>query len=286
MSEVISGVIETARAKINLSLRVLGRRADGYHELGSLVVFAGVGDRLSFEAADNLSLEVTGPFGASLHDEAENLVLRAARALRAASGCAKGAHIILDKRLPVASGIGGGSADAAATLRGLARLWGVSADLEGLALGLGADVPVCLESAPVLMEGIGERLRPVPPLPPLHLVLVNPGIGVSTARVFGLLAAPALSARLPVDSLWREGGFPDWLAARPNDLEGPSRKLCPEIGGVIEALAATKDCLLARMSGSGATCFGLYAGEGAAQAAAQGLRARYRGWWIVATGTQ
>lgn len=277
---------ETARAKINLSLRVLGRRADGYHELSSLVVFAGVGDRLSFKAADHLSLDVTGPFGASLHEEADNLVLRAARALRAASGCAKGAHIVLDKRLPVASGIGGGSADAAAALRGLSRLWGVSADLEELALGLGADVPVCLESVPALMEGIGERLRPVPPLPPLHLVLVNPGVGVSTGEVFRLLAAPALPDRLPVDVLWREGGFFDWLAARPNDLEAPSRKVCPEIGGVIEALAATRGCLLARMSGSGATCFGLYADEGSAGTAAQGLRERHPGWWILATGTQ
>lgn len=285
MSDSLSAMSEVARAKVNLTLRVLGRRADGYHELRSLVAFADVGDLLSFELADGLSLELTGPFGASLAGEEDNLVLRAARALQAAAGTRDGARIRLDKRLPVASGIGGGSADAAATLRGLARLWGITDDLAPLALPLGADVPVCIDSQTVLMEGIGERLTPVA-LPPLHMVLVNPGVAVPTGRVFQMLAAPLLSAvpagQRAQNGIWSDQPFMDWLSRQANDLEAPARAICPVVGEVVAALAGTQGSLIARMSGSGATCFGLYADKKSSADAADALRTAYPAWWVVA----
>ncbi len=280
----LSEISEPAWAKINLTLQITGRRPDGYHELNSLVVFAEAGDLLHLAPAEELSLTVEGPFAAALQDAGDNLVLRAARALASAGGVGPGVAMTLTKNLPVASGIGGGSADAAAALRGLARLWDLSLPaekMEALALSLGADVPVCLRGIPVVMSGIGERLDPVPALPPLWLVLVNPGVGVSTAAVFA----------------GREGGFSevaepklpplglpalvDWLAARPNDLEAPARRLAPAVEGVLAALAGTTDCLLARMSGSGATCFGLFEDQAAARHAAEALALQHPSWWVV-----
>jgi 4-diphosphocytidyl-2-C-methyl-D-erythritol kinase len=268
---------ELAPAKINLSLRIVGRRPDGYHLLDSIVVFAEVGDWLRAEPADALSLEIIGHQAGLLQNEPDNLVLRAARALQNASGEAAGARIVLEKYLPVASGIGGGSADAAAALRLLARLWRVPAaiDLKALSATLGADVPVCLHGRAARMRGIGEHLDAVPPLPPCGLVLVNPGVAVSTSAVFQARAPGFRDEASPP----REWGdlFIEWLRNQPNDLEPPALELCPAIGTVLTALRAQPDCLLARMSGSGATCFGLFPHATLAQQCAADLARS--GWW-------
>ncbi|MRX49755.1 4-(cytidine 5'-diphospho)-2-C-methyl-D-erythritol kinase [Paracoccus sp. S-4012] len=264
---------EAAPAKINLALHVTGRRRDGYHLLDSLVVFAEVGDRVTLEPGA-ASLTVTGPFAAGLDAGEDNLCLRALRLAGAE------ARITLEKRLPVASGIGGGSADAAAVLRGLARMGHPLPDrLERL----GADVPVCLAGRATRMRGTGEILDPVPDLPPLAMVLANPGTPLSTPAVFAGLARtdnPGLPA-IPA--------FPDaatlaaWLHTCRNDLEPPALALAPQIGAVLEALRGTGSAL-ARMSGSGATCFGLYASPRAAEAAAARIAATEPGWWVTATG--
>ena len=274
---------EFAPAKLNLYLHVTGRRADGYHMLDSLVAFAGCGDVVRAEHAPALALAVTGRFAAGLAAEADNLVLRAARALAAEAGVAPQAALTLEKNLPVASGIGGGSADAAAALRLLCGLWRLAPDpavLDRLALRLGADVPVCLHGRAVRMGGIGEVLTPAPRLPPCGVLLVNPGVAVATAAVFraraGGFSAPA---RLP-DGWGDAAAMAADLAGLRNDLEGPARAVCPAIGDVLSAIAVQPGCLLARMSGSGATCFGLFAEAGAAEhAAAQMARP---GWWVWA----
>jgi 4-diphosphocytidyl-2-C-methyl-D-erythritol kinase len=279
-------LVESGRAKVNLYLHVVGRRADGYHLLDSLVVFPAIGDRLRAEPDDGLSLRIEGPFGAALTAEPDNLVLRAARALAEAAGIVPRARLILDKHLPVASGIGGGSADAAATLRLLARLWGVAVGekaLRAIALRLGADVPVCLPSVPARMEGIGEMLAPAPDFPGFAMVLINPGVAVATPAVFRAYAAGSagFSARAGLPGGWNDAAsLARDLAGWRNDLEAPARQLCPPIGEVLDALAGTAGCLLARMSGSGATCFGLFAMAEAARAAAEGLDRP--GWWVRA----
>ncbi|MGF1629895.1 MAG: 4-(cytidine 5'-diphospho)-2-C-methyl-D-erythritol kinase [Kiloniellaceae bacterium] len=275
---------EQAWAKINLTLQVTGRRANGYHELESLVAFADVGDRLQLEKSGALTLTVEGPFATALDGAGDNLVLRAAQVLAAHTGAPAGAVLTLTKNLPVASGIGGGSADAAATLRGLARLWRLDlppAELEALALSLGADVPVCLRGGAAVMSGIGEVLQPVPALPPLWLLLVNPGVAVSTPAVFaerqGAFSQVA-EPRLPPLGL---AAFIDWLTVRGNDLEPPACRLAPAVAAVLADLNAMPDCLLARMSGSGATCFGLFENESAAHAAAAAVALQHRDWWVV-----
>jgi 4-diphosphocytidyl-2-C-methyl-D-erythritol kinase len=271
---------EPASAKINLSLHIVGKRANGYHLLDSLVVFAGIGDRLSAEWAETLALRVTGPFAAGLDGEQDNLVLRAARTLAEAAGIAPKAALVLEKNLPVASGIGGGSADAAAALRVLSRLWGIALAPEAMAATaarLGADVPVCLAGQSARMRGIGEQLDPAPRLPDCGLVLVNPGVAVSTADVFRARRSRfSLAAELPVG--WANAGaMAHDLAGLTNDLQPPAVALCPRIGEALDVLAALPGCLLARMSGSGATCFGLFDGpEEAARAAASIDRS---GWW-------
>lgn len=274
-----------APAKVNLYLHVTGRRPDGYHLLDSLVVFAGLGDTVTVAPADTLSLGVDGPRAVDVPTGADNLVLRAAEALRrAARPTPAGARITLTKRLPVAGGIGGGSADAAAALRLLHALWCpdlAPARLHDLAAGLGADVPVCLARRPALMSGIGERLAPAPALPPAWLVLVNAGVPVPTGPVFAGLrgfgpAAPALPGRI-ADA----AGLAALLAARRNDLEAPAQARAPVIATVLAALRAQPGCLLARMSGSGGTCFGLFGTAAAADRAAAAL-ARIPGWWAAA----
>jgi 4-diphosphocytidyl-2-C-methyl-D-erythritol kinase len=267
---------EAAPAKVNLYLHVTGKRSDGYHELDSLVVFAGAADELRAEPAEALSLTLRGPFGAALGAEADNLVLRAARALGAAAGRGSLVRLTLEKNLPVASGIGGGSADAAACLRLLGRLWNVTPPPE-LALSLGADVPVCLAGVAARMSGVGERLTPAPRLPACGMVLVNPGVALGTADVFrardGSFSAPAA---LP--DAWSDArSMADDLARLGNDLEPPAIELCPVIGAVLATLRALPGCLLARMSGSGATCFGLFADSAEATHAAPALRRP--GWW-------
>ena len=268
-----------APAKVNLFLHVVGRRADGYHLLDSLAVFASVGDRLEARPAGAIGLELTAA-ASGLPDGDGNLVLRAARALAGAAGVSAGAALRLEKVLPVASGLGGGSADAAAALRVLMRLWGVvlpARQLADMALMLGADVPVCLDSRPARMGGVGEVLAPAPALPELGLVLVNPGVPVATAAVFAARAG-GFSAPAALPAGWTSAAaLAGDLARLSNDLEAPAIALAPPIGVVLAALRALPGCLLARMSGSGATCFGLFAGAAMASAAAT-ILAR-PGWW-------
>ncbi|WP_028030038.1 4-(cytidine 5'-diphospho)-2-C-methyl-D-erythritol kinase [Gemmobacter nectariphilus] len=269
-----------APAKVNLTLHVTGRRDDGYHLLDSLVAFAGVGDVLTLEPADDLSLRITGPEGAGLAAEPDNLVLRAAAALEAPG---QGARITLDKRLPVASGIGGGSADAAAALHGLSRLWSCPLPDPARSLALGADVPVCLQGQTCRMSGVGDHLAPVPPLPPVWAVLANPRIPVPTPAVFCALTSrsnPAMPADLPC---WANA--PDlarWLAAQRNDLEPAAIAVAPQIAMVLDRLASLPGTLLARMSGSGATCFALFGTPASAEVAATALRQTHPDWWIAA----
>jgi 4-diphosphocytidyl-2-C-methyl-D-erythritol kinase len=270
---------EWAPAKVNLYLHVVGRRPDGYHRLDSLAVFAGIGDELRGEAADDLSLRVTGAHAAALQPEIDNLVLRAARALGAAAGMAPQARLVLDKRLPVAAGIGGGSADAAAALRLLVRLWGlqrIAGALPELGERLGADVPICLASRPARLGGIGERLAPAPALPPFGLVLANPGVPLATADIFRARTGP-FSAAAALPAGWSHAAaMARDLAGLANDLQPPAVACCPAISEVLAALGALPNCLLARMSGSGATCFALFPDSSSARAAAARLPPR---WW-------
>lgn len=269
-----------APAKVNLALHVTGRRADGYHLLDSLVVFADLGDRIRVEAAERLSLSVTGPRAAGVPADATNLVWRAAEAL----GPGRGARITLEKHLPAAAGIGGGSSDAAAALRALATLWDVALPRAADVLALGADVPVCLDARAARMGGIGERLDPVPALPEAGLVLVNPGTGVSTPAVFKALAQRN-NPPLPDPGPWADAAaLAAWLRQTRNDLEAPARALVPEIGAVLGAISTAPGCLLARMSGSGATCFGLFADRASAARAAQAIGGQNPGWWVKAGG--
>lgn len=291
------GLSRLAPAKINLFLHVTGRRPvgtehGGYHELESLVVFAQApeaSDRVSVAPAEALSLHVDGPQGGNLSAGEDNLVLRAAHLLQPMNlktGADRGATLTLTKTLPVASGIGGGSADAAAALHCLRALWGIEIDDETLsraALKLGADVPVCLFGRATMMSGIGETLHPVPPLPAFWLVLANPGVALATKDVFaalnGQFSPPQPFERRP-DSA---ADLAILLRARRNDLEAPARFLAPEIDPVLAALKAQGGCLLARLSGSGATCFGLFAAEREATFAARNLARAYPKWWVAAT---
>lgn len=281
------GAVElVARAKLTLYLHILARRADGYHELDGLVAFAALGDRLTLAPAEELTLDISGPFADALARAGDNLVLRAARLLRARFAIRSGAEIRLEKRLPVAAGLGGGSADAAAALRGLSSLWRLDAseaELAGLAAELGADVPVCLLGLPSFMGGVGERLKPAPALPELGVILVNPRVPLATAEVF---AARAGGFSRP--SRWAEpvrdaASLAALLQERRNDLTQPALALVPEIGQVLTALSELPQVLLARMAGSGASCFGLVRGAAEAAAGAEALRARLPGWWVAAS---
>jgi 4-diphosphocytidyl-2-C-methyl-D-erythritol kinase len=269
----LSVLTRFAPAKVNLFLHVTGRRADGYHELDSLAVFPAVGDVVRVRAAAALTLEVGGPFGVALASEPDNLLLRAARALRPGGGAA----LALEKNLPVASGIGGGSADAAAALTALAELWGVETSLHEVAAGLGADVPVCLASRPARMQGIGEILAAAPVLPDFGIVLVNPGVAVPTPSVFKARAG-GFSAVAGLPGAWPDvAAMVDDLNATRNDLQDAAIGIAPVIAAVLDMLAALPGALLVRMSGSGATCFALFETPQAAAAAAE--TARRPGWW-------
>jgi 4-diphosphocytidyl-2-C-methyl-D-erythritol kinase len=272
---------EEAPAKVNLYLHVLGRRPDGYHDLDSLAVFAPIADRLHFTPASALTLDLEGPFGAELAAEPDNLVLRAARAAAEAAERPARVAIRLEKNLPLASGIGGGSADAAATLRVLGRWWGLSAEvLYALAARLGADVPVCLSGKPARLQGTGTRLAAAPRLPPFGLLLVNPRVMVPTGPVFKALGQPQnRPADLP--PAWEDARqMAADLARLGNDLEAPALRLAPVIGDVLTRLRALPGVLLARMSGSGATCFALFASQEEARRAARHLGETK--WWVAA----
>ncbi|MBS0533029.1 MAG: 4-(cytidine 5'-diphospho)-2-C-methyl-D-erythritol kinase [Proteobacteria bacterium] len=277
---------QPARAKINLTLRVTGKRADGYHELESLVVFADVADTLTLEPAGHVSVEARGPFADVIGAARDNLIVKAHDALAALVPGLKTGRFILDKHIPVAAGIGGGSADAAAALRLLARLNDLSLDdarIMTAALRTGADVPVCIGSRACVMSGIGERLSPPLDLPPLPAVLVNPRVAVATRDVFAALARQGL----PQDAQ-RLGEVPrrfdaliDYLAAHGNDLNEAAIACAPVIGQVLGALRALPGTKLVRMSGSGATCFALFATGAEAEAAGRALAGR--GWWVAPT---
>jgi len=278
-----------APAKLNLYLHVVGRRPDGYHLLDSLVAFAGVADELTFAPAAELSLVIDGPFGPALEANDDNLVLKAAHALAAHAGRAPGAAIRLTKRLPVASGIGGGSADGAAALHGLSRLWNLGLSdttLAKIGLALGADVPVCLAGVPSFFGGIGDEIQSAGLLPRAHVVLANPGAPLATAAVFRARAAAGATYSQP--ARWMEAA-PDTvtlaglLAKRSNDLTAAAVSLLPVIAEVLAALAQQRPCLLARLSGSGATCFGLFAERGEAREAAAAIAAAHPDWWVVPT---
>ena len=275
-----------APAKLNLYLHVVGKRDDGYHLLDSLVAFADIADRVTALPAPRLSLAIAGPFARDLaDDDKSNLVWRAAEALARQLGREPAVALTLEKNLPIASGIGGGSSDAAATLKALLDLWQAKLEhgaLAELAATLGADVPVCLAAIPSWLGGIGERTEPALALPRAALVLVNPGIALPTASVFkarrGAYSTPARFIAAPADA----SALAALLAERHNDLTDAAIAQVPAIATVLERLRAADGALIARMSGSGATCFALFASDQAAKAAAAGLRAANPGWWVVA----
>ena len=280
---------EEASAKINLFLHVGERRADGFHPLQSLAVFTGMGDVLRADAASQLALTVDGPFSEGLSGEGDNLVLRAARALAAEAGTLAGAALTLTKKLPVASGIGGGSADAAAALRALKALWRVEisdAALMDIAATLGSDVPVCVPSQAAYMEGRGEILTPVA-IPRLPLLLVNPGVAVPTRDVFAALQTRSgAGLELPRDGFADVRALLAFLKMTRNDLEDPARRIQPVSADVLDVLAALPGAVLARMSGSGATCFALFADDAACAGAARALKIAQPGWWVAPTHTR
>lgn len=275
---------EVARAKVNLFLHVRGRMPDGYHVLESLAVFPGVGDLIEVEPAEGIGLALDGPFAHALGG-GDNLVVAAARALSDRMPDRPGASIKLTKTLPVAAGIGGGSADAGATLRALSRIWpnAPREALPDIAFALGADAPVCLRSRPAFMGGVGEMLNKAPAFPAFWMVLVNPNQPLSTAEVFA-----GLERRENPAGAAAPRGFVDfdhmiaWLQTQRNDLEKPARKLRPAIGRVLSALSWDRHCALSRMSGSGATCFGLFADSEKALAAAERIRRSDPQWWVAA----
>jgi 4-diphosphocytidyl-2-C-methyl-D-erythritol kinase len=283
-------LVEEAPAKVNLTLRVLGRRADGYHEIESLVAFAGIGDALSFAPGGELALNVRGPSAAQAGATADNLVLKAARALADRLPTVGAGTFDLEKKLPAAAGLGGGSADAAAALRLLARVNDLASDdplLYAAARATGADVPVCLDPRTRLMRGIGEVLFGPFNLPPLQGVLVNPGVALSTKAVFARwkpLATPLVPADLTVlTAMSKRDQLVRFLLSQANDLESAAIALAPVVADVLLALSSQPHCELARMSGSGTTCFAIFASAADAIKAAEAIHAEYPKWWVRAT---
>ena len=280
-------LVVAAPAKVNLFLHVGGKRADNYHDLESLVAFTAFGDEISLEPDQGISLSLSGPFGARLSGTEENLALKAAKLFAEKAGAEKGVRIGLRKNMPVASGLGGGSADAAAVLRGLTRLWQLNPDravLMEIAASLGADVPMCVDSGSSWIEGRGECVRPLPTLPNCSVLLVNPGVQVSTARVFAALGSRRGLGLLPPQAPFLDVyAFVHFLRDTINDLETPARTIAPVIAEVLCEMNDLRDILLARMSGSGATCFALFADQETARDAAFVLRARHPTWWITET---
>ena len=287
MTEIINAITMPAPAKINLYLHVTGKRDDGYHLLDGLVAFAGVHDIITIAAANQLKLINQGPFGEGLPTTADNLVIRAAEQLQDLTGIMDGAQITLTKNLPIASGIGGGSADAAAAIKGLVRHWGIHPghyDLSGLALGLGADVPICLYGQAAFMGGIGEQIEPVYGLPEAPMVLVNPGVGVSTPTIFKVRKAGFSLAHRFDNTPFSFDELIELLTDnRGNDLMEPAIQTEPIIGDVLKQIELTRGCQLARMSGSGATCFGFYNTQVEADMAASDIKSTHPEWWVVAT---
>jgi len=280
MTKTDAAITDTAHAKVNLTLHVTGQRDDGYHLLDSLVMFTSLGDEISVTPADELNLTINGPFADELSADDDNLVLRAARSF----GHSAGAIITLTKTLPVASGIGGGSADAAATLRALSQLWGLPLPDAATQLALGADVPVCMSPELTRMAGVGEDIARLGPAPMLDILLINPGVAVSTPTVFSGLARktnPAMPDTMP--DPFDTDDWVAWLARQRNDLAAPARATSPVINTVLSELTASEGCQLARMSGSGATCFAIFEDAETRDATAAKIRKVHPDWWVATT---
>ena len=280
-------VYKAARAKINLSLLVTGRRSDGYHTLDSIIFFVSFCDRLSFRIDKELSLEMSGPFRDSLENGRNNLIIQAAKAFKKECKLNRGVAISLEKNIPVSAGLGGGSANAAVTLLALNELYNTGLTFESLAeigLTIGADVPVCLFGETARVQGIGEHIQPFVFPHKLGVVLINPGGPISTARVFSRFNS-GFSEFMSEDTL-RElsamENFSSFTALR-NDLEFPATQLCPEISSVLGALRSEADCIVSGLSGSGPTCFGLFQTSEEAERVAKRLRQQNTNWWLQAT---
>ncbi|MDZ4868925.1 MAG: 4-(cytidine 5'-diphospho)-2-C-methyl-D-erythritol kinase [Alphaproteobacteria bacterium] len=282
-----------APAKINLFLHVGDKRTDGYHDLVSLIAFADTGDWLEVRDAKRQSLSITGPFADALKDETDNLVLKAARDLdvwaEERGHKTSPVELILEKNLPIAAGIGGGSSDAAAVLHLLAEHWSLPIpidELESIGKAMGADVPVCLRGCPTLVSGMGEILSPAPELPAFSLVLVNPGIEVPTKRIFNTISVRSGTVPPPFPPRFESARtFAMFLDGLFNDLAAPAKAIAPVIMSAEGALVATEGCLIARMSGSGATCVGLYEKDEDAVAAAAKIAQANPNWWVKAART-
>jgi len=274
-----------APAKVNLYLHVVGRRADGFHLLDTLMVFTELADRVEVEQADDLTLDVAGPFADRLPKDADsNLVIRAARALAEAAGAQAKAHIRLTKNLPVSAGLGSGSSDAAATMKALSRLWQIpegAVDLPAVALSLGADVPACLIADSVFVGGIGEILTPAPKLPAVDILLVNPGVQMATESVFSARRGGFSPEARFADPPRGVRELAELLEDTTNDLSDAATTLSPVVTQMLREIEATPGCRLARMSGSGATCFGLFDDAETAERACQTLRSW--DWWCAVT---
>lgn len=276
-----------APAKINLFLHITGKRPDGYHLLQSVVVFANVGDRLTFTRHDSLFIDVAGPFAGDVCAPRDNLIYKAAQALGENYKTAPTGQILLEKNLPVASGMGGGSSDAATTLKGLAQLWGLPEEfdrMQKIAATLGADVPACLVRRPVWMEGVGEKMMRLPDIPDMHMVLVTPAVATPTPEVFRQFRGKFSP---PIQFIGRRKTMGEWIADLKlyrNDLTDAAIAVSPEIKTALQSIADTPGCQIARLSGSGATCFGIYETPTAAHAAVNKLRQQHPEWWITAAG--
>ena len=284
-AEEAGPIAAAAPAKVNLYLHVTGRKADGYHLLDTLMVFTELGDRIVVRPGDGLSLTADGPFADRLPEEpGENLVMRAAHALADAAGIDTGAHITLTKNLPVAAGLGSGSSDAAATLRALARLWAIpegAVDLAAIGLALGSDIPACLHGKPAFVGGTGDQIEDAPPLPACDILLVNPGVQLATLSVFGARKGGFSPEDRFAESPADVRALAALIEERGNDLTEPATRLLPVIGQVLSAIEAAPGCRVARMSGSGATCFGLFDDAETAGRAMESLRRD--DWWCAVT---
>ena len=270
----------TAHAKVNLTLHVVGQRANGYHELQSLVCLTEFGDQIHLSPAADFSFQVIGPNASGIPVDESNLVVQAAKFMAQKHSKSLDCQIILEKNLPMASGIGGGSSDAAAVMRALSQYFSVPLPNVDELMTLGADIPVCMTTGLTLMEGAGEDVTQLSAAPNWGVVLVNPNVGVSTPAVFNALNS---KRNLPMQDVAENCVDIAWLGDQRNDLESPAMAIVPEVGAVVDAISAAPHCQMARMSGSGATCFGVFADIKHANAAAERLQRAHPDWWVVST---
>lgn len=270
----------TAHAKANLTLHVVGQRANGYHELQSLVCLTEFGDQIYLSPAADFTFQVTGPYSAGIPVDDSNLVVQAANFMAQKHSRSLDCKIVLEKNLPMASGIGGGSSDAAAVMKALSKYWSVPLPNVDELMAIGADIPVCMTTGLTLMEGAGEKVMHLSTAPNWGVLLINPNVGVSTPAVFNALST---KNNPPMHEVAENCVDVAWLCDQRNDLEPPAMAMVPEVAAVINALSAIPLCQVARMSGSGATCFGLFASIMDANAAAESLQRTHPNWWVVST---